>query len=74
MHGLGVTRMLGRLGERADDSWRLGKEKFDAKFERETGAGITAEQNLADAESEFARVHDMLYLVARQLWPYYLVS
>ncbi len=32
-------------------------------------AGITAEQNLADAQAEFTRVYDALYLVARQLWP-----
>ena len=61
----------GPARERADDHWRLGREKFAAKFELETGAGLTAEQNLADAEAEFARVHDELYVVARQLWPRY---
>ncbi len=61
----------GPARERATDEWRLGREKFAAKFALETGAGVTAEQNLADAEAEFARVHDELYVVARQLWAGY---
>ncbi len=61
----------GPLRAHAEDNWRLGKSKFDQKFKLETGAGLTAEQNLADARAEFVRVHDALYLVARQLWPQY---
>lgn len=61
----------GPLRAKAEDNWRIGKSKFDQKFKLETGAGITAEQNLADARAEFVRVHDALYLVARQLWPQY---
>jgi len=61
----------GPLQARAEDNWRLGKSRFAKKFELETGAGITAEQNLADAKAEFARVHAELYVVARQLWPQY---
>jgi uncharacterized protein (DUF885 family) len=57
--------------ERADDHWRLGAAKFGAKFAREMGAAVTAEQNLADAEAEFARVQDELHTIARQLWPRY---
>jgi uncharacterized protein (DUF885 family) len=57
--------------QRADDHWQLGKEKFAEKFALETGAGVTAEQNLADAEAEFARVQDDLYVISRQLWPRY---
>jgi uncharacterized protein (DUF885 family) len=56
---------------RAKDNWRLGRAKFDQKFELETDAGITAEQNLAHARAEFARVQTELYLVSRQLWPKY---
>jgi uncharacterized protein (DUF885 family) len=58
----------GPARDRATDDWRLGREKFAAKFALETGADVTAGQNLADAEAEFARVHDQLYVVARQLW------
>lgn len=61
----------GPLRAKAEDNWRLGRAKFDKKFELETQAGITAEQNLADAQAEFARVHNELYVVARQLWPQY---
>ena len=45
----------GPLMTRATGDWRLGREKFEKKFEMETDAGITAGQNLADAEAEFAR-------------------
>ncbi|MDR3457883.1 MAG: DUF885 domain-containing protein [Verrucomicrobiae bacterium] len=61
----------GPLRAKAADDWRLGKTRFDQKFELETGAGITAEQNLADARTEFARVQNELFVVARQLWPRY---
>jgi hypothetical protein len=71
-----VTAMLkdyqkfleGPLMASASDNWRLGKRKFDKKFELETDAGITAEQNLADAETEFAHVRRDMYVIARQLW------
>jgi uncharacterized protein (DUF885 family) len=56
---------------RAEDNWRLGKAKFGKKFELETQAGVTAEQNLADAKAEFVRVQAELYLIARQLWAKY---
>jgi uncharacterized protein (DUF885 family) len=61
----------GPLRERAEDNWRLGKSKFEQKFMLETDAGITAEQNLADAGSEFARVQGEMYVVSRQLWSRY---
>src|SRR5690606_5306338 len=47
---------------------RLGKKKFAQKFALVTDAGITAEQNLADAEAEFDSVRRDMYLVSRQLW------
>jgi len=58
----------GPLMARADGEWRIGKRKFDRKFELETDAGITAEQNLADAETEFTLVRRDMYVIARQLW------
>jgi Bacterial protein of unknown function (DUF885) len=61
----------GPLMAQATGDWRLGREKFDKKFELEMGAAITAEQNLADAREEFARVRRDLYDVARQLWCQY---
>ena len=51
----------------ATGGWRLGKEKFAAKLPLELNAGLTAEQVLADAEAEFARVQREMYVVARQL-------
>ncbi len=54
---------------RAEDNWRLGKPRFIEKFQLETDAGVTAEENLAEAEEEFVRVRAELYVVARQLWP-----
>lgn len=61
----------GPARDRADENWRLGREKFEKKFDLEMGAGITAEQNLADAEAEFARIRDEMYVVSRQLWERY---
>ena len=61
----------GELMSRATGEWRIGKRKFDKKFELETDAGVTAEQNLADAETEFASVRRDMYVVARQLWAGY---
>jgi uncharacterized protein (DUF885 family) len=61
----------GPLLARASGEWRIGRAKFDKKFELETGAGITAEQNLADARTEFTRVRRDMYDIARQLWSQY---
>jgi hypothetical protein len=61
----------GPLMGQATGEWRLGREKFGKKFELETQAGITAGQNLADAENEFTRVRRDMYDVARQLWCQY---
>jgi uncharacterized protein (DUF885 family) len=64
----------GPARSRAEDNWRLGKAKFAKKFELETDAGITAEENLANAKTEFARVQTELYIVSRQLWPKYFAN
>lgn len=61
----------GDARSRAEDNWRIGRAKFAKKFELETDAGITAEQNLANAKAEFVRVQLEMYIVSRQLWPKY---
>ena len=61
----------GPLMARASGEWRIGQRRFDKKFELETDAGITAEQNLADAETEFDHVRRDMYVLARQLWCQY---
>jgi len=59
------------LQARATGEWRIGKKKFAKKLELVLDAGMTADQVLADAEAEFARVHRDLYVVSRQLWSQY---
>ena len=56
---------------RANGEWRIGQEKFARKLELTLDAGLTADQVLADAESEFARVERDMYVIARQLWSRY---
>ncbi len=58
----------------AKGGWRLGKEKFARKLELELDAGITAEQVLRDAESEFDRVDKEMYVVARHLWGHHFLG
>ena len=58
---------------RANGEWRLGAEKFGRKLELELDAAVSADQLLAEAQSEFDRVEREMYVVARQLWSrYYL--
>lgn len=61
----------GELTQRATGDWRLGRERFANKLDLELDAGVSADQVLADAESEFLRVHRELYVIARQLWSRY---
>jgi uncharacterized protein (DUF885 family) len=68
------TALEGPIRERAVDDWRIGRQKFSEKFDLEMGAGISAEQNFADAQAEFSRLHGELYTVARQLWPRYFAG
>jgi uncharacterized protein (DUF885 family) len=56
---------------KADGEWRIGKEKFAKKLDLELDAGVTADEVLADTESEFARVHRDMYVIAKQLWSKY---
>jgi uncharacterized protein (DUF885 family) len=53
---------------KATGDWRIGPEKFRKKLELELNAGLTADQVLAEAETEFRRVERDLYVIARQLW------
>jgi uncharacterized protein (DUF885 family) len=61
----------GDLMARATGDWRLGREKFSRKLDLVLDAGMTADEVLADAEAEFARVQRDLYVIARQLWSRY---
>lgn len=56
---------------RSTDSWRLGKRKFAKKLEYTLNAGLSADEVLRDAEAEFTRVRNDMYVVARQLWHRY---
>jgi uncharacterized protein (DUF885 family) len=56
------------LLSRARGDWRLGKERFARKLELELNAGLTAEQVLSEAQTEFDRVVRDMYVLARQLW------
>ncbi len=55
----------------AKGDWRLGKKKFAEKFLLQLDAGITADQVLKDAEAEFDRVINEMYVISRQLWSKY---
>ena len=59
------------LLRKANGEWRIGAEKFAHKLDLELDAGVNADQVMADAESEFARVERDMYVVARQLWSKY---
>jgi uncharacterized protein (DUF885 family) len=56
---------------RAGGEWRLGREKFSRKLELELDAGLSADQVMADAQSEYERVQREMYIIARQLWSQY---
>lgn len=53
---------------RANGEWRIGPEKFARKLELELDAGLSADQVYADAQAEFTRVRNDMYVIARQLW------
>jgi uncharacterized protein (DUF885 family) len=60
-----------RLLPQATGDWRLGGAKFRKKFELELDTGITAGEAMAEAEREFTRVQNDMYVIARQLWSRY---
>lgn len=65
------TFLEGELMKDATGDWRLGRKRFAKKLELVLDAGVTANQVLADAEAEFARVNSELVVVSRQLWSRY---
>lgn len=52
----------------AQGEWRIGPAKFARKLELELDAGLTADQVYADAQAEFTRVRNDMYVIARQFW------
>ncbi len=56
---------------RANGEWRLGRALFADKLELVLNAGLSADQVLADAEVEFIRVQQEMYVISRQLWSHY---
>ena len=56
---------------RANAEWRLGRALFAEKLDLVLNAGLSADQVLADAEAEFIRVQNEMYVVSRQLWSHY---
>src|SRR5579864_2540257 len=59
---------------RANGEWRIGSEKFARKLDLELDAAVSADQVMADAQSEFDRVERDMYVVARQLWSHYFAG
>jgi uncharacterized protein (DUF885 family) len=59
---------------RANGQWRIGAEKFARKLDLELDAAVSADQVMADAESEFSRVERDMYVIARQLWSRYFLG
>jgi uncharacterized protein (DUF885 family) len=61
----------GDVMPRATGEWRLGKDKFSRQLDLTLDAGMTPDQVYADAEKEFERVRNELYVISRQLWSHY---
>lgn len=53
---------------RSSGDWRLGKQRFGEKLERELDARLSADEVVKLAENEAERVEREMYYVARQLW------
>ncbi len=53
---------------RSNDDWRIGPERFAHKLELELDSGIAADEVLAEAEREAARVEAEMAVIARQYW------
>lgn len=56
---------------KATGDWRLGRERFVKKLDLELEGAFSADEVLAEAEAEFARVQRDMYVIARQLWSQY---
>jgi uncharacterized protein (DUF885 family) len=50
------------------DEWRIGPSRYARKLELELDAGLSADEVLAEAEREAARVESEMAIVARQMW------
>ena len=53
---------------RSTGEWRIGRERFVKKLDLELDSGISADEVLAEAESEAMRVEREMAVIARQLW------
>jgi uncharacterized protein (DUF885 family) len=53
---------------RSDESWRIGPERFAKKLSLELDAGMTADEVLAEANTEANRVEREMAVIARQVW------
>ena len=53
---------------RSTEDWRVGRELFAAKLDRELDSGISADEVLKEAEAEADRVEREMAVIARQMW------
>ncbi len=53
---------------KANEEWRIGKEKFAKKLAYTLDAGFTTEEVLAEAEAEASRVEREMAVIARGMW------
>ena len=53
---------------RSTEDWRVGRELFVEKLDRELDSGISADEVLKEAESEADRVEREMAVIARQMW------
>ena len=53
---------------KSSENWRVGRERFVRKLDLELDSGISADEVLAEAESEATRVEREMAVIARQLW------
>jgi uncharacterized protein (DUF885 family) len=53
---------------RSTGDWRIGRDRFVKKLDYELDAGLTADEVLAEAEREAARVESEMAVLARQIW------
>ncbi len=62
---------LKSLKDEGPESWRLGKEKYAAKFRQAVGSDVTPEQLLADAEAELKTIRKQMFIDALPLHQQY---
>ncbi|MBI5084491.1 MAG: DUF885 domain-containing protein [Acidobacteria bacterium] len=65
---------LGGLKDAGAESWRLGAQKYAAKFKTVAGAGMTPERLLADAEADLLRVRKEMFMASVPLHVKYYPS